>query len=654
MKLEIQKMLISNFKGTKEREVVFSGDVTHIAGANGTGKTTIQDAFCWVLFNQDSRGNAPGSDHFREKPLGEDGQEIHNLDTTVELLCRLDGKPFNLKRTQRESWVKKRGSVEATYTGNASTYWINDVETPLKDFKKRIAEIVPEDVFRLIGSLSAFNALDWKKRRQQLMAMIDHNVDEALMTKAEYTALSDSCEDRNLSVDDLRKVLADQKRRANDELKLIPARIDEVRMTISDIKPADVLEAKTKLDELEGRIAALDAEMVALQQESGVELLATKLNARKASCDALKSTVITQWQTRKDILVSRKAEADRTMKNGLQDFKTLQESVTRVETQLASGQVLLDKLRARYMEIKSKQFASAHNAQDRHCPTCGQALPEGQVQDAIREARQIFESDKQAALSQMMAQGKEQADVVAQVEKDLADLKQRLGERQRACNEDAVKAQEAAELLAAHSDKPVFDSLEIQAMEAEIAELVDQLTSAQEIDTTQLEAQKAELKDQVRQYQEMILLADRNKAAKKRVEELEKQQKDQGIKIAELENLIALSEDYVTERCRALSESVNEKFDTISWKLFDTQVNGGIVDTCVCMIPCDSGLVAYESANTASQINADLEIVNALSRHYGVSVPLFVDNSERVNKLSHTDSQMITLAVSDEKELTVK
>ena len=152
MRMTIDRMTISNFKGIRELSIDF-GDVTRISGMNGTGKTTIPDAFSWVLWNKDSRGNAPGSYDFREKPLDENGDEIHNLDTTVELFCKLDGQPFNLRRTQRENWVKKRGSAESVYQGNISTYWINDVETKLTDFKARISQITSEEVFRKTGRI---------------------------------------------------------------------------------------------------------------------------------------------------------------------------------------------------------------------------------------------------------------------------------------------------------------------------------------------------------------------------------------------------------------------------------------------------------------------------------------------------------------------
>lgn len=108
------------------------------------------------------------------------------------------------------------------------------------------------------------------------------------------------------------------------------------------------------------------------------------------------------------------------------------------------------------------------------------------------------------------------------------------------------------------------------------------------------------------------------------------------------------------DRCSALEASINARFPSVRWKLFDIQINGGIVDVCTCMIPCDSGLVAYESANTAAQVHADCEIIDMLSRHYDVSIPLFIDNAERCNSLPEMDSQTIELYVSTDESLSVR
>ena len=84
-RLVIERMNIRNFKGVRELDISFGEKVTRISGMNGTGKTTIPDAFSWCIWNKDSRGNAPGTPDFREKPLDENGNE---MGTTALLLTQ--------------------------------------------------------------------------------------------------------------------------------------------------------------------------------------------------------------------------------------------------------------------------------------------------------------------------------------------------------------------------------------------------------------------------------------------------------------------------------------------------------------------------------------------------------------------------------------
>lgn len=51
--MRLLSLELKNFKGHKSLDVHF-GDITKIIGANGTGKTSIFDAFCFVLTGKDS------------------------------------------------------------------------------------------------------------------------------------------------------------------------------------------------------------------------------------------------------------------------------------------------------------------------------------------------------------------------------------------------------------------------------------------------------------------------------------------------------------------------------------------------------------------------------------------------------------------------
>ena len=228
---------------------------------------------------------------------------------------------------------------------------------------------------------------------------------------------------------------------------------------------------------------------------------------------------------------------------------------------------------------------------------------------------------------------------------------------ERKAKADAAMAERDAayEKVRTYPSAPDFDA---EPRIAEITALLeDERTAMKSSPDEKLrgyENRKAELQTIIDRNRAILAKRDAGLDTQKRIEALEVQQKEYGARVSELEQLIELCERFVQDRCGALEASINSQFPTVRWKLFDIQINGGIVDCCMCMIPCDSGLVAYECANTAAQVNADMEIINVLSDHYDLRLPLFVDNSERVNVLAHTDSQLITLSVSTDSALRIE
>lgn len=653
MRLSLEKINITNFKGIRSLSIDFADTETHIFGMNGSGKTSIPDAFCWVLYNKDSHGNAPGSDSFREKPLDETGHEVHNLETVVELICLLDGKAFNLKRAQRENWVKKRGSVNPVYQGNASTYWINDVETALKDFKARIAEIAPEEVFRLIGTLAAFNAQEWKKRREQLLALSGGDVDARLLATDEYRPLADECGQRNIGIDDLRKVLADQRKRTNAELQMIPVRIDEAKKALPTFGPREVEDAeyivKENAESIE-RINGMIAEAKAASGSSGVTMQLVALEQESAS---ITRQITNDWTEGKRHLEKRRDEASDDLRRAMELNSAAKARRERIAEQLARATEQRDALRTSYISVKSERFVWADG--ERICPTCGQALPEAKVQEAREAEEKRFNAEKKAKLDDIKRRGADAAQEVESLTAELDGLDVTITEMTNRTEEAKQRREAVSEEIKNYPTAPDYrENSRVEELRKQIAELQAKMSESPEEKVAELIERRAELQTQMDKKKSIIARRDAGIDTEKRIAELEQQQKNIGVALAELEQLIALAEKFITDRCAALEESINGCFPTIRWKLFEQQINGGITDVCNCMIPCETGLVAYESANTAAQVNADLEIINVLSKHYDVYIPLFVDGAESVNVLAHTDSQLITLSVSTDERLTVK
>ena len=406
MRMSIERMNIENFKGTRHLSIDFADTTTKIFGMNGTGKTTIPDAFCWVLFNKDSHGNAPGTSNFREKPLDENGQEIHNLDTTVELICKLDGMAFNLKRTQRETWTKKRGITTATYTGNSSTYWINDVETALKDFKARIAQIASEEIFRLIGSLAAFNGQDWKQRREQLLAMAGSDVDAQLLATDQYRLLADECSTRNICIDDLRKVLADQRKRTNTELSMIPVRIDEAKKALPTFGKDEVATAEYIIEENRRDISKIDGLIAEEKARAGQTSNAGQIAALEQEAASLTRQITNEWAENKRQLEKSRDEASADFQRASELYRVAENRKGIIQGQIDAATKLRDALRDEYNTARSATFQADIAT---ICPTCGQAIPEEKVQAAREKAQQAFAYERRTKLESIKQRGLEKA-----------------------------------------------------------------------------------------------------------------------------------------------------------------------------------------------------------------------------------------------------
>ena len=116
--------------------------------------------------------------------------------------------------------------------------------------------------------------------------------------------------------------------------------------------------------------------------------------------------------------------------------------------------------------------------------------------------------------------------------------------------------------------------------------------------------------------------------------------------------MIDLTESFIRAKMNMISEKINEKFNVVRFSLFENQINGGLKETCECTV---NG-VPYSSLNNGHRIIAGLDIIRSLSELYGVSAPVFIDNSEAIStgNFPEMDTQIIHLIVTDDNELTVE
>ena len=250
MKITLKKLHIENFKNAKDQ--TFELDhITKIKGQNASGKTTIVDAFMWCLFNKDSKGNTD----FGIRPLDAAGNKVDHVEIKVDLLLDVDGREYQITKVQKQNWVKKRGNLEATLQGNVNSYEIDGVPKKEKDFKAFVSEIIDEDLFQLLTNPSTFVNMKWKDQRTELLKMVPE-VNNDMVIASNPDAFSEL----NLALslhtpEDLqaksKKALSEYKKKQVE----IPARIDEVKKSMTDI---DVAELELQRNSLKEQIATVE------------------------------------------------------------------------------------------------------------------------------------------------------------------------------------------------------------------------------------------------------------------------------------------------------------------------------------------------------------------------------------------------------------
>ncbi len=664
--IKLLSMHIQNFKGCKDRTIEF-GEKTRISGANATGKTTIFDAFTWLLFGKDSLG----SSDFDIRPLDADGKMIDNIEISVKARISVDGEEYELKKMQKQKWVKRRGTDTREFQGNVNEFEINGYPKSQKEFKEFISEIVDEDVFNLITNPNAFIALAWKKQREILMKFVGSfsDVDIAEGFGEKYIKLIPEL--KIASTDDILKKYAKAKNTLNKDMVEIPARIDEIskQLVIADVGALEIEKSAKEValqkveDELSGGNSQLEDINSKRQDIMNLKFRISEIQNEENQKLFDKSRAL------RDDLVA-KEDALRSVKREIAENNS---EIKTVHSKYEWAVKEVKRLQEEWKAEKAKTFPEMVPMElipnsASVCPTCGQDLPEDVIQKNIEnyeKKKQAYENKyandfiqfkerKKNKISEIEIAGTEAASDrdkcksrEEELRKSMAELDSKLAEAQK--NYDS--AQEELDRYPKTAD--ISENTDYKATVEKISVLEKEIESMSS-DTsgrTELEAKKAVLKDEIAEIAGKILAADNSKV-KERIAELEAEQKEVGQKIAEQEQMIDLVEDFIRGKMNRISAKVNEMFKIVSFKLFSEQINGGLKETCECTV---NG-VPLSSLNNGHRIIAGLDIIQSLSNLYEVSCPVFIDNSEAVNEVNFPDinAQTIHLAVTDDKVLKVE
>lgn len=674
MRIILKSLHIENFKGIKSLEVNFSNK-TSIKGQNAAGKTTIFDAFTWLLFNK----NSAGEEKFNIRPLDKDGNRIDNVEIKVVGVLDVEGKEVMLSKVQKQNWVKKRGTNTVTLQGNPNSYEIDGYPKSEADFKAYVSELSQsEDMFKLLTNPQYFSSLKWKDQRDILMKLVSETSDvELAKTDGKYAPLINELE-KAPSTDDIRakfsKALTEWKKNQAE----IPVRIDEAEKSKVDV---DVAEQELLKTDLERQIKEIELHMKSsskviddLEQQKFEFQFEVNDCKRKANESLIKE---------RRSLDDRKDEA--TIK-----FNDLHKQITKLESEIVEKKKRIPTLESekaelgkQYMSEKEKTFDETPYLFDESkwkfdesttvCSLCGQRLPEDKIEqlktdfeekkakakedaaERLKTIRESFNNHKVAELNRIASLGTDKKSEIEIMKSDIEDAEKKLPElREQETEQMKIKNECIKKLSELPEEADLSTNEDYKALMKKDTDLQSQIDSARanSIDTSELESKKLELEAALEDAKTIIAQATKNVEIDERIAQLQAEQKEIGQKVADQEQMLYLLESFIRYKLDKVSDSINSHFKTVNFKLFEMQLNGGMKDCCECTV---NG-VPYSTLNSGHRIVAGLDIIQSLSELYGVSVPIFVDNAESLNEFNvpDMDTQLILLSVSEDKQLKVE
>lgn len=632
MKIRIQKMKLQNFKGIREFEIDFNSLDTEIYGKNATGKTSIVDAFTWLFFDKDSNGSAK----FDVKTKTPDGEFLHNLEHSVEVSLMIDGTETTFKKVLKEKYTKQRGATTAVFAGHVTDYFVDDVPRKKKEFDEIVNSTFDADIFPIITDPFFFNEkMKWQDRRKMLIDICGDISDSAVIaSNSVLSPLNDYLS--NKSVNDLRIQLKSQMKPINDELKMIPVKINEAQLAIP-AEIADEKETNDKYISLKKEIEDLEfkkhmAMTNSLNEEKEIQI--AKLRGRRVLINDERPDI-----KKEENEIYRLEYEGRRLKVDIESYNF---EIKTTIIKMNQNEEKRNELRNEWKEVNSSTYDESQNV----CPACGQELPF----DKIEGFKERFNLNKAKRLEAINAEGKRLKSEYDEMDEKIAKLEPEMHDKQKEYDGmiEKIKSLRASieKKTKELNDKKIP---KIQKIDTEIERLQKEIASndnSKEFDA--IKKQIDEKREAAKELEQMIAKRNLANVQKARIQTLEELEKKLACEYTEKEKLLYLTDEFIKAKVEMLTENINSHFEMVKFKLFDEQINGGVVECCECTYKG----VTYQNLNNAAKINCGLDIINTICNFKNTLAPIFIDNAESVNHVIHTESQQIRLYVTTHQTLT--
>lgn len=640
--MKIQKLIIKNFKAIDDLEINFDGKNAVISGDNAVGKSTIADAICWILFNKSALNQAD----FEIKPKNYISDSLNILETSVEIIFN----EITLKKVLKEKWTKKRGSAETEFCGHTTEYFIDGLPVKESEYKEKTSIFKQELMLPLFFNTN----FKWEERRKLLFDIFGNLSDTEIMQSSPQFELLISIP---TDLENYKKVLKSELTKINDSLKIIPARIDENKKGLAAVDVnIDFEKIESQINAAKSSLKKLESEKSAMLNNSDIEIK-KQISELQLQQSEIKNKIISENNSKNQAAKNEKADLQIKIKmltNSILELnKQHSNNISDIERFENERKSLIEKWKLE----KNKTFQEKNTEIKTICPTCKQSLPESEIESAKKILLEKIEKEK-AEFNLQKAKNINEIEIEGNKLKiKINNLKAENTRIESELNDKKAELKQTAE-----AEKSIVIAPEIDyttnAEYIELCKKIDELKKQSENskpDLTDINSKISEVEKNISELQTILNKKSILENYQTRINELNTQLIEYRAEYQQKNNMLNLIESFIKFKCDLLSEKINNNFKLCRWKLFENQINGGIKECCICEVNTNGSYVEWNSANTAGRINAGIEIINILSAHYKINLPIIIDNRESVVEIIETENQIINLVVDKNyKKLNVE
>ena len=634
----IKKIMLENWRA--QNRVVEFGQTNEIRGRNKEGKSSIMNAFLWLVTGYDEmdRSNYQIFDNTVEQTYD------NAKPASVEAVLDIDGYEYTFKKTAKQGWSRPRGKSEYERKGTDDyTFYTDGIEVSATQYKSQIESLLaPIDKLKIMLNLRYFLMLDWKDMRKQLEAMVGEI--ESSDFKGDYSVIFQDL--IKYSPDQLKSLYKQQKSKIEDNIKGLPKAIETLQSNLPDLKEVD--EARKAIDEAKQKIADIDEKIVGAGDFAKPYI--EKRNAELAEISKLqeeynKAQIVYLSNFNEEVekiqkeirdVDSYNADIDKANKKSESEKENAKKELERMNDLLAGLQKRHEELTEQNKECKSRVFTGEK------CAYCGQELPE----DKLEEARKRFNEQKDKDHAYIVEQGKSNKDYLERTLKCIENLKTEI-EKPLEVREKKSKEELEAKLGDIRASFIPYDkTTEGKAKMSVIEEKRANLTVIPKQDNEELLNMKRGLLDEIETNSKKLGLKDEYDKQVEKIKNMQEQLRENSIEKAKLEGKLAKVKEYEEEKARIVSDRVNGKFEYVQIEMSETNKSGDIVPACV--VKDNKGVNALVT-NNASKVLCGIDIALAFQKFYGIKLPVFIDNAESINSENFPgiNNQVIKLIVDE-------